>query len=98
ADLRGSRRRGASFGDRLSRRRAMERGRRSKGMVRADQIPPVVPPAAERVARGRAGVADLCGPRFLNPSELKAALDREARALGFDCAGITTPDSIAGIS
>jgi epoxyqueuosine reductase len=50
------------------------------------------------VARGRAGVADLCGPGFLNPSELKATLDREARALGFDCVGVATPDAIAGIA
>jgi epoxyqueuosine reductase len=50
------------------------------------------------VARGRAGVADLCGPRFLNPSGLKAALDREARALGFDCAGVAAPNAIADIS
>src|SRR5207248_1618405 len=56
AELRGSRRRGASFGDRLSGRRAMERGRRGKGVVRAGEIPPVVPPAAERMAGGRAGV------------------------------------------
>jgi epoxyqueuosine reductase len=47
------------------------------------------------MAGGRAGVADLCGSRFLNPSDLKAALDREARTLGFDCLGVTTPDMIA---
>jgi epoxyqueuosine reductase len=29
---------------------------------------------------------------------LKAALDREARALGFDCVGVTAPDAIAEIS
>src|SRR5882762_7575151 len=90
ADLCGSRRRGASFGDRLSGRRAMDRGRRGKGVVRAGEIPPVVPPAAERMARGRAGVAHLRGPRLLNatvklsPADLKDALAREARALGFD--------------
>jgi epoxyqueuosine reductase len=50
------------------------------------------------VARGCAGVADLCGPRFLSPSDLKAALDREARALGFDCVGVTAPGAIAEIS
>ena len=66
ADLCGPRRRGASFGDRLSGRRAMERGRRGKGVVRAGEIAPVVPPAAERMAGGRAGVADLRGPRLLN--------------------------------
>ncbi|MGA7810885.1 tRNA epoxyqueuosine(34) reductase QueG [Bradyrhizobium sp.] len=53
------------------------------------------------MARRRAGVADLRGSRFLNnavandPDELRAALTREARALGFDCVGIAAPDSIA---
>ncbi len=38
ADLCGPRRRGASFGDRLSGRRAMGRGRSGKGVVRAGEI------------------------------------------------------------
>ncbi|MGX1318181.1 epoxyqueuosine reductase [Bradyrhizobium sp. USDA 377] len=48
------------------------------------------------MAGRRAGVADLCGPGFLNsdPTELKAQLTREARALGFDCVGITAPGTI----
>lgn len=48
------------------------------------------------MAGGRAGVADLCGPRFLSsdPTELKAALAREAQALGFDCIGVTAPGTI----
>ncbi|WP_409191320.1 tRNA epoxyqueuosine(34) reductase QueG [Bradyrhizobium sp. RDM4] len=48
------------------------------------------------MAGRRAGVAHLCGPRFLNsdPTELKTALAREARALGFDCIGITEPGTI----
>lgn len=48
------------------------------------------------MAGGRAGVANLCGPGFLtfDPTELKAALIREARALGFDCIGITEPGTI----
>ncbi|NDR67524.1 tRNA epoxyqueuosine(34) reductase QueG, partial [Klebsiella pneumoniae] len=51
------------------------------------------------MAGGSAGVAHLCGPRLLNPavrlspSDLKAALQREARALGFDAIGITDPDA-----
>ena len=51
------------------------------------------------MAGGGAGVAHLCGPRLLNqtvrlsPSDLKAALGREARALGFDAIGFTTPDA-----
>jgi epoxyqueuosine reductase len=53
------------------------------------------------MAGGRAGVADLRGPRLLNahsklsPAGLRAALAREARALGFDCVGVTAPDAIA---
>jgi epoxyqueuosine reductase len=53
------------------------------------------------MAGGRAGVADLCGPRLLNPAvkltpiDLKAALGREAQALGFDCVGVSDPDAIA---
>jgi epoxyqueuosine reductase len=53
------------------------------------------------MAGGRPGVADLCGPRFLNtpsklaPTELKQKLADEARALGFDCIGVTDPDAIA---
>ncbi|MDP3692690.1 tRNA epoxyqueuosine(34) reductase QueG [Bradyrhizobium sp.] len=46
------------------------------------------------MAGRRAGVADLCGSGFLS-TDLKGALAREARALGFDCVGVTGPDSIA---
>ncbi|WFU24786.1 tRNA epoxyqueuosine(34) reductase QueG [Bradyrhizobium sp. CB1717] len=48
------------------------------------------------MAGRRAGVADLRGPGFLSsdPTELKAALEREARALGFDCVGVTAPGTI----
>ena len=48
------------------------------------------------MAGRRAGVADLRGPGFLNsdPTELKTALANEARALGFDCIGITEPGTI----
>ncbi len=54
------------------------------------------------MAGGRAGVADLCGPRLLNrtaeftPAILKERLADQARALGFDCIGVTGPDAIAG--
>jgi epoxyqueuosine reductase len=53
------------------------------------------------MAGGRAGIADLRGPRLLNastelsPAGLKAALAGEARALGFDCIGVTDPDVLA---
>ncbi|EHQ99634.1 tRNA epoxyqueuosine(34) reductase QueG [Bradyrhizobium sp. WSM471] len=48
------------------------------------------------MAGRRAGVTDLRGPRLLNsdPTELKTALANEARALGFDCIGITEPGTI----
>jgi epoxyqueuosine reductase len=70
-------------------------------VVRAGEIPPVVPSAAERMAGGRAGVTHLRGSRFLNaplklsPADLKAALVHEASALGFDCVGVTDPGAIA---
>lgn len=43
-----------------------------------------------------AGVADLRGPGFLNsdPTALKTQLAHKARALGFDCIGITAPGTI----
>jgi epoxyqueuosine reductase len=53
------------------------------------------------MAGGRAGVAHLRGPRLLNApvklstADLKAALATEARALGFDCIGVTDPDVLA---
>ena len=52
------------------------------------------------MAGGRAGVADLRGPRLLNAplklsaNDLRATLADQARALGFDCVGITDPDAI----
>jgi epoxyqueuosine reductase len=77
----------------------MDRGRRSKGVVRAGEIPPVVPPAAERLAAGRAGVADLCGPRLLSDAielaDLKIRLVDQARALGFDQLGVARPEATA---
>ena len=48
-----------------------------------------------------AGVANLRGSGFLNPAdarsadELKVALADQARVLGFDCIGVTSPDAIA---
>jgi epoxyqueuosine reductase len=54
------------------------------------------------MAGGRAGVADLCGPRLLNTTvklsagDLKTTFAHEARTLGFDCIGVTAPDAILG--
>ena len=52
------------------------------------------------MAGGRAGVADLRGPGLLSAGllsglDLRGTLAQEARALGFDCIGITAPDTIA---
>jgi len=47
------------------------------------------------MAGGRAGVADLRGPRLLNSDEVKRALADQARAHGFDCIGVTAPDAIS---
>ena len=46
------------------------------------------------MAGGRAGIADLRGPGLLS-GDLRSALAQEARALGFDSIGITSPDTIA---
>jgi epoxyqueuosine reductase len=52
------------------------------------------------MAGGRAGVAHLRGPRLLSadtkfaPAELKSALAREAKTLGFDCVGVTDPGAL----
>jgi epoxyqueuosine reductase len=52
------------------------------------------------MAGGRASLAHLRGPGFLNAhlklslADLKAALASEARALGFDCVGVTDPGAI----
>jgi epoxyqueuosine reductase len=77
----------------------MDRGRRSKGVVRAGEIPAVVPSVAQRLARGSAGVADLCGPRLLSDPidtvDLKRRLIEQARALGFDQLGVTGPEATA---
>ena len=56
------------------------------------------------MAGGRAGVAHLRGSRLLNPTvtwspaDLEAGLSHQARALGFDCAGVTDPDAIADVA
>ena len=53
------------------------------------------------MAGGRAGVAELRGPRLLNKAvklsgaDLKSALAQEARTLGFDSIGVTDPAAIA---
>ncbi len=46
------------------------------------------------MARGRTGLAHLCGPGLLNTDELKRAIAEQGHALGFDTVGITAPDAI----
>ena len=47
------------------------------------------------MARGRAGGAELRGPRLLSEaSDLRDAIAREAKTLGFDAFGIVAPDAI----
>jgi epoxyqueuosine reductase len=49
------------------------------------------------MAGGGAGIADVRGSRLLNsklsPADLKHALAKEAKGLGFDCIGVTAPDA-----
>ncbi len=80
-------------GRRLSGRCAVDRGRGSKDLVRAREIAPVVPSAAGRDDPGHSAVGELRRPRLLN-GEIKAALEREARAQGFDAIGVTRPDAL----
>jgi epoxyqueuosine reductase len=47
------------------------------------------------VARGRAGIAELRGPRLLSETiDLRERIASEAKALGFDAFGIVAPDAI----
>jgi epoxyqueuosine reductase len=51
------------------------------------------------LAGGRAGVANLCGPRLLSEAidtvDLRRRLIAQARALGFDQLGVTSPEASA---
>ncbi len=55
------------------------------------------------MAGGRAGLADLCGSRFLSaegapfPADLNEQLAKEAKSLGFDAIGIADPAAIDGV-
>src|SRR5262249_9172680 len=88
--------RGRPFvGRRLSRRRAVERRRGRKDLVRAREIATVVPDDPGRHPAGHSAVGDLRGSRFLNdPDGLKAALRAIARAHGFDVVGVVRPDAL----
>src|SRR5437870_10186162 len=93
-ELCGSRGGCASVGRGLSGRCAVERGRGSKDLVRAREVTPVVSSLADRSGAGNTGVTELRGPRFLDFTEIKTALAREARTRGFDVVGVTRPDAI----
>src|SRR2546423_2527649 len=94
-ELCGSRGGRAFVGRGLFGRRAVERGRSRKNLVRAGEVTPVVPPVADRRGTGHSGVGELRGPRLLNSAALKSALAEQARAHGFDVLGVTRPDSLA---
>jgi epoxyqueuosine reductase len=73
----------------------VERKRSREELVRAGEVAPVVPAAADRHPRRRPAVEDLRRPRLLtDPAALRAALDAQARALGFDAVAVTRPDAI----
>ncbi|MBZ9938061.1 tRNA epoxyqueuosine(34) reductase QueG [Mesorhizobium sp. BR1-1-16] len=66
-------------------------------MVRAGEVPAVLPLAARGHAKGRAGLDPLRGSRLLNEDGLlaeKARLVADARREGFDALRITPPDAI----
>ena len=86
ADLRRSRGGGASVLHRLSGRRAVGRERNRQGLVRADEVAAVVPPAPGRAAAGDDA------ERRLRRSRLLAALRAKARALGFEVCRVAAAD------
>ncbi|MCX5494878.1 tRNA epoxyqueuosine(34) reductase QueG [Kaistia dalseonensis] len=66
-------------------------------MVCAGEVAPVLPPAAERRAPGRAGGDPLRRPGLLSPPALdkeKSRLVADAKAEGFDVVRIAAPDGI----
>jgi epoxyqueuosine reductase len=72
----------------------VERGRTRQGLVRADQVAPVVPAAADgRGARHGAGNALRRSGLLTDPAAIRAALDALAASEGFDAVGVTRPDA-----
>jgi epoxyqueuosine reductase len=66
-------------------------------VVRAGEIPPVVPRPADGSASGNSGVEDLRGPGFLDSAALKRALGQTARQNGFDTVGIVRPADVPNL-
>ena len=85
SDLCGSRGGGASVARGLSRRRAMGRGRDGKALVRAGEVPAVLPRAPGRPGPGHAAGGPLRGSGLLNRRSPEARRSPSGRrALGFD--------------
>ena len=86
---------GASVRRRLPGRCAVERRRSRQELVRAGEVAALVPAAAGRHAGRTAAGEELRRSRLLNdPDAIKAALVAQARARGFDVAGVTKPDAV----
>lgn len=71
----------------------MGRGRSSETLVRAGEIPSVVPRDSERPPAGDHAVSGIRGSRFLNAAFL-TRLRQRADELGFDALRIVKPDAI----
>jgi epoxyqueuosine reductase len=72
----------------------MERRRGGEELVRAGEVPPVVPRHPGRLSRRDPAVEDLRRPRLLiDPADIKSKLGDVARQHGFEAIGITRPDA-----
>src|SRR5665213_2499726 len=86
---------GASVRHRLFGRSAVERRRSRQELVRAGQVAALVPNDSGRQPRRDSAAEKLRRSRLLkNPEEIKHALFEQARACGFDAAGVTRPDAV----
>jgi epoxyqueuosine reductase len=73
----------------------VERRRSCQELVRAGEVAALVPPDPGRHAGRTASGGDLRQSRLLtDPEKIKEALVAQARARGFDVAGVTRPDAV----